>query len=74
MTNQLLEGNAGEVAMTRDAGEADARRSASRRQWRQTAFLVAGAIAVATLPLALRRPSTPATLVTRAALPERDTE
>ena len=39
-----------------------------------TAFLVAGAIAVATLPLALRRPSTPATLVTRAALPERDTE
>ncbi len=46
MTNQLLEGNAGEVAMTRDAGEADARRSASRRQWRQTAFLVAGWIAM----------------------------
>jgi NitT/TauT family transport system permease protein len=46
VTNQLLEGNAGEVAMTRDAGEADARRSARRRQWRQTAFLVAGWIAM----------------------------
>jgi NitT/TauT family transport system permease protein len=46
VTNQLLEGNAGEVATTRDAGEADARRSASRRQWRQTAFLVAGWIAM----------------------------
>ena len=46
MTEQLLEGNAGEVAVNRDAGEADARRTASRRRWRQTAFLVAGWIAM----------------------------